>query len=556
LGVVEKFLGRLLLAPTFPDERQNVAVRKLWSVLLAALATISLLFPVLNFVLPGHFGRVAVQLVAFDGTFIGLLLVTRTGRPNLASVLLLVFSAAIMLTSAWSSGGLRSPSMFGLLMLVPIAGILLGSGAAVLTTAVAGALSFGLVLADGRGLLPAPNIVHTQTTIWLVLLAAMVILAAVQVVATWVIRQAESRATKNAAEREMVDAARRQTEEKYSTLFRASPDPIFVSDLETGEIMEANPSYERMFGYSRAEVIGRTSVELKIFGHPSERQPMLDAIRANRGVRDFELTVHNRHGTPIPLLFSGELIDLDNRRCMVAVIHDITGRKKAEARAREARDEFTRRLFSSQETERRRIAGELHDSLGQNLILIKNRIQLALELPGATPAVIDQFEGLKELVTYAIAEVRQISHDLRPHQLDQLGLTLALQSLIDGTARSSPLSIERHLDAVDDLFTPEEATHLYRVAQECLANILKHSNAQIARIGLERDLQSVRLWIEDDGHGFPAGPTKSGLPSGGIGLSSIAERVKILGGTLDVTSGPSTGTRVEITFNRLQDSAI
>ena len=150
---------------------------------------------------------------------------------------------------------------------------------------------------------------------------------------------------------------------------------------------------------------------------------------------------------------------------MVAVIHDMTDAQgRRGARARGPGDEFTRKLLLSQETERRppRIAGELHDSLGQNLILLKNRAQLAQDAAGTPPAVQKQFEELKDLVSQAIAEVRQISHDLRPHQLDQLGFTLALQAMIDGAARSSNLRIERKLDPVDDLFAPEDATHLYR----------------------------------------------------------------------------------------------
>jgi signal transduction histidine kinase len=226
----------------------------------------------------------------------------------------------------------------------------------------------------------------------------------------------------------------------------------------------------------------------------------------------------------------------------------MTARKAAEIREREVRDEFTRKLLLSQETERRRIAGELHDSLGQNLILLKNRAQLAQDTAGTPPQARKQFEDLKELVSQAIAEVRQISHDLRPHQLDQLGLTLALQAMIDGAAQSSHLAIERKLDPVDDLFAPEDATHVYRVAQESLSNILKHANARRAKVGLERDVHNVRLWIEDDGQGFAAGPSKSGLPTGGLGLSSIAERVRILGGHLQIKSVPGFGTRIEITI--------
>jgi PAS domain S-box-containing protein len=347
-------------------------------------------------------------------------------------------------------------------------------------------------------------------------------------------------------ERKRTEAALRESEEKFARVFQASPDAIVITDLQTGEILEANPNYERLFGYARAEIVGRTSVELGIFASAAERQPMLEVLSADGGIRDWEMVAYNRQGNPIPLLFSGELINLNNRTCLVAVIHDITRRKQAEARERQTRDEFTRKLLSSQEAERRRIALELHDSLGQNLILIKNRCQLALETPAVPPAVHAQLQILRDMSAQALAEVRQISHDLRPHQLDHLGLTRALEAMIEGVGQSSKLPIERRLDPVDDLFTPEAATHLFRVAQETISNVLKHARARRVRIGLERDMREVRLWIQDDGQGFAPAPAQPGPTSAGLGLSSIAERVRIVGGVLRVESNPGQGTRIEV----------
>jgi signal transduction histidine kinase len=126
--------------------------------------------------------------------------------------------------------------------------------------------------------------------------------------------------------------------------------------------------------------------------------------------------------------------------------------------------------------------------------------------------------------------------------------------MFDGAAQNSLLSITRRLDPVDDLFNPDDASHLYRVAQETLSNILKHSKAATAKVGLERDLHHVRLWIEDDGEGFVATGSASPLPSGGLGLSSITERVRILKGTLEITSLPGKGTRIDILMPRSSEA--
>ena len=397
------------------------------------------------------------------------------------------------------------------------------------------------------GLLPSTVIHHTPTSIWLLFILVMIEFVVVQVVVDWVVRQAEEKALASATDRQTTEAARLETEEKFAKVFQASPDAIIISDLETGEIIEANAGYEQLFGYSRAELIGRTTVELGIFGDPTERRSLVRDLVTNGAIRDREMVAFNRRRERIPLLFSGDLVELGSRTRMVSVIHDIcTERKQAESRERQSREEFTRRLIASQETERRRIAGELHDSLGQNLILIKNRAQIALDMAAAAPDLRAQFQNLQDMAALAIAEVRQISHDLRPHQLDQLGLTRALEAMIDGAAQNSNLPIERKLDPVDDLFTPEAATHFYRVAQESISNILKHARARSARVGLERDIREVRLWIEDDGQGFKAAPEESALPKDGFGLSSIAERVRILGGMLRIESAPGKGTRVEV----------
>jgi len=355
-------------------------------------------------------------------------------------------------------------------------------------------------------------------------------------------------------ERTRVETALRQSEEKFAKVFRASPDAIVITELESGLIIDANASFGKLFGYAREEVVSRTGLELGIFDDLYERQRMVQAVSASGSVHDWEMNVRHRSGARIAIFFSGELIEFGDRICMVSVIHDITERKQAEARERQARDEFTRKLLASQETERRRIAGELHDGLGQNLILIKHRAQLAGNLAAEAPALRLQFQQLQDMTAQAIAEVRQISHDLRPHHLDQLGLTRSLEAMIQATAQSSQFPIEHHLDAVDDLFTPEAATHLYRVVQESISNILKHAQARGARIVLERDVREVSLCIEDDGQGFAAPALHSPAPAGGLGLGSMAERVRILGGALRVDSVSGRGTRIEVVIPHSGDA--
>jgi signal transduction histidine kinase len=215
-------------------------------------------------------------------------------------------------------------------------------------------------------------------------------------------------------------------------------------------------------------------------------------------------------------------------------------------REQQARAEYTFQLIASQEAERARIARELHDSLGQNLLLIKNRAQLEMAKTKLPAELREELQGISNLASQAIAEVRQISHDLHPPQLDILGLTRALRALIDNADESSTVAISGKFDSADDLFPREAATNVYRIVQESLNNILKHSRAKKARITLERDVHEVLLKIEDDGCGFKTG--KDGDGAKGLGLKNIAERVRMLGGKIKLDSKPDKGTHIEITI--------
>jgi signal transduction histidine kinase len=155
-------------------------------------------------------------------------------------------------------------------------------------------------------------------------------------------------------------------------------------------------------------------------------------------------------------------------------------------------------------------------------------------------------EVINGLAAEAIAEVRQISRDLHPPQLDHLGLTRALEAMIESTAKASGIVFERKLDPVDDIFPQDASMNIYRIVQESLNNILKHSHAGWAEIKLERDVHDVQLRITDDGCGFEA--DDAGENRKGLGLKNIAERVRMLGGKLKLDSHIGSGTCVEVTI--------
>lgn len=213
-------------------------------------------------------------------------------------------------------------------------------------------------------------------------------------------------------------------------------------------------------------------------------------------------------------------------------------------RERTRREEFSRRLIQSQEAERKRIAGELHDSLGQNLLIAKNQLYLAEELAAhADERIQPKLKQVAYSVGAALDEARAISHQLRPFQLERLGLTKAIRSMIKQTSESTKLPVELHLDSVDALLPPESEVMLYRILQEALSNILKHAHASRVRVLIERVPVGIRMVIEDDGRGFDLDAMMHGerLP-GGLGLTGFEERTSLLRGKYECQSMPGQGT--------------
>jgi ligand-binding sensor domain-containing protein/signal transduction histidine kinase len=213
--------------------------------------------------------------------------------------------------------------------------------------------------------------------------------------------------------------------------------------------------------------------------------------------------------------------------------------------ARAAQEAFSRQLIESQENERKRIAGELHDGLGQQLLIIKNWALLALTSFQDHDKGKEQLEEISSIASQAIEEAREIAHNLRPYQLDELGLTRAFKSIVSRIGQSSDIQFISDFDSVDGLFSKEAEINLYRIVQESINNIVKHSGATEVRLAVKRDSRSVQMTIHDNGRGFdPEAQTSRQAGAGGMGLAGISERMRILGGKHEIRSAPGQGTTI------------
>ncbi|MBN8246525.1 MAG: ATP-binding protein [Verrucomicrobia bacterium] len=218
-------------------------------------------------------------------------------------------------------------------------------------------------------------------------------------------------------------------------------------------------------------------------------------------------------------------------------------RQAAENAAQERlREEFARELIHSQEAERRRLAGELHDSLGQELLLIRNTALLAAQ-SGTAHGSIGPLADIADRASRTIEEVRSIAYALRPQELDRLGLVRALRTLCEEMTEAAALQLRFDADPVEGTLSPDAEISLYRAVQEALSNVVRHADARQVQVHLRTDGGGMTVELRDDGVGFVPNPCAG--DRAGLGLMGMNERLRLVGGSCSIRSSAGAGTVVE-----------
>lgn len=197
-------------------------------------------------------------------------------------------------------------------------------------------------------------------------------------------------------------------------------------------------------------------------------------------------------------------------------------------------EKFSQKLLISQEEERKRISKDLHDGLGQSLLLIKNNV------------ITRGDQTTKDMVDQVIEEVRAISRDLHPFQLQEMGITRAIKHTLTQVDENTPLFISSEIENIDNLFPPEQEVNIYRIVQESLNNIIKHAEAEASRVSVVKLDKTVLISIKDNGKGFEYSDKLQ--ESRSLGLKTLLERTKVLHGQMRVQSKKNIGTSVEFQF--------
>ena len=286
---------------------------------------------------------------------------------------------------------------------------------------------------------------------------------------------------------------------------------------------------------------------------PHSESPTAEVLRTGIPLRNQELVIGRPDGTRVPVLANVvPLRDAEGSMIgAVSCLQDITERKRAEDKLQESNDKLqlmSRRLVESQETERRHIARELHDEVGQTLTVAEMNLQAVMQSPCAAPVARRLKESL-QAVERVLEQVRDLSLNLRPSMLDDLGLESALRWYTNRQAALTGLQAEFQADALEDRLDPVIETACFRVAQEALTNVVRHARARNVTVALRKRNGHLHLFVRDDGAGFDVAALRQQAVQGAsLGLLSMEERATLVDGGLELKSAPGQGTEVHAWF--------
>jgi two-component system sensor histidine kinase UhpB len=366
---------------------------------------------------------------------------------------------------------------------------------------------------------------------------------------------AVDRALREAAsrrERLRAEEALRESEQRYRLLVKSLPAVVYRGYFDCA-VDFIDEKVEGITGYPRKEFESRrlrwsdlvVAEDLENF-----KEAFLEGLQDSKSfLREYR--IKRRDGKSVWIQDRGQIICAPDGRVeyVSGVFFDITSSKQSEEALRESEKRLrflTTQLLTAQERERKRISMELHDELGQSLTVLK------LQIRAIQRSLWEGQENLKadcaELLHYldeVIENTRRLSRDLSPSILEDLGLEAALRYLIDGVGKHYKVNHSFETAGLNDLFPAEAQIIIYRIFQECFTNISKHAEAREVSLVIKESEGQVSLILEDDGKGFDVHEVWGRHAAGrGLGLAALDERVRMLGGTLEIQSRPGAGTRI------------
>jgi PAS domain S-box-containing protein len=329
-----------------------------------------------------------------------------------------------------------------------------------------------------------------------------------------------------------------QVQRNFAAVFHASPAILCVIQLDGLRYREINQVYEQRTGYKRREVIGKTSLGLGLWDDAIARRRAVQKLVAQGYLKGRQVAFRTKRGESLTTLLSAKVIEFDGEPCALIIAEDISKCRQAE----EARIELAQRLIGAQEAECARVARELHDNIGHSLAIFSMELEKTRrDLIGLSHDDDAKFARLAARLSTLGQEVGNLSHQLHSSELEFLGIEVAMKRQLREFSEHYQVEVDCKCSRVPGTLSSEISLCLFRVVQEALHNVAKHSRATRVTVELCGGPKLLRLAIHDDGVGFTNG-TKGAR---GLGLISMRERLHLVGGKFVIFSKPGSGTRVE-----------
>ena len=333
----------------------------------------------------------------------------------------------------------------------------------------------------------------------------------------------------------------RESREQYLQLFESNPLPSWVYDVETLRILAINEAAVRQYGYSREEWLNMTIEDYRPREDVRRLHEFLRTIRdVPEGIGHGPWRHQKKDGTIVDVEIAFHALTYDGRPARLALVNDVTERKQMEY----MRSSLLSKIIAAQEDERRHIARELHDEVGQSLTALLVGLR-AMEREMRQWQMDDRASGLSKIAEQTLNDVQRLAMGLRPSVLDDVGLEAALTHYAEEFSRIHGIQTDIKMLSGRRLPYPVETT-LYRLVQEALTNVAKHAGAQHASVSVVNMVESVQVVIEDNGHGFDAESMLKRQPIRHLGLHGMRERVALLEGHITIDSKPGAGTSISV----------